>query len=148
MPNPSCPLPGPLEASEDQAIPAMLAMRRIAVVGASNDESRAGNYVVAYLMEHGYEVTPVNPMHPSVLGRLSYRTLAEAPGPLEMVLVFRRPEFCADVARQAVAAGATGIWLQSGIISAEARAVAKEAGIWFVEDRCAMVEVRKNEKLE
>jgi len=135
-------MPGSRSPSTAEALEALLAMKRVAVVGASNDESRAGNYVPAFLMEHGYEITPVNPNTPTALGQLCYPSLAEAPGPLELVLVFRRPEYCAQVVREAVAAGARGVWLQAGIRSEQAREIAREAGIWYIEDRCMMVEAR------
>lgn len=140
----ACPLPSPQSASEQEMIKAMLAMKRIAVVGASMDPMRAGNYVPAYLMERGKEIVPVNPNHMQVLGKKSYRTLAlaaEAASPMEVVLVFRRAEHCAGVAQEAAAVGAKGIWLQSGIVSKEARKIARDAGMLYVEDRCMMVEM-------
>lgn len=140
----ACPLPSSGSASEQEMITAMLRMKRIAVVGASMDPMRAGNYVPAYLMERGKEVIPVNPNHVQVLGRKSYETLklaAEAASPVEVVLVFRRAEHCAGVAREAAAVGAKGVWLQSGIVSKEAREIAREAGMRYVEDRCMMVEM-------
>jgi predicted CoA-binding protein len=66
------------------------------------------------------------------------------PGPVEFVDVFRRPQFCADVARDAAAVGAKVIWLQSGITSDAARRIAEDAGMTYVEDRCVMVEHRRH----
>lgn len=74
------------------------------------------------------------------MGLNCYPSLAAAPGPIDLVDVFRRPEFCAQLVRDAIAAGAKGIWLQSGVISADARRLASQAGVDFVEDRCLMVE--------
>lgn len=139
--NAACPLPSPRTATEQQAIAAILGMRRIAVVGASMDPGRAGNYVPAYLMERGKEVVPVNPTHNQVLGKRSYPALADVPGEVDCVLVFRRPEHCPDVARQAAAVKAKAIWLQSGITSEEARAIAAKANMLYVENRCMMVEL-------
>jgi predicted CoA-binding protein len=76
-----------------------------------------------------------------VLGLTCYPSLADIPGPIDLVDVFRRPEHCADVTRQAVAVGAKGVWLQSGIVSPEAQRIAREAGIDFVQDRCLKVEL-------
>ena len=86
---------------------------------------------------------PVNPNYQEVDGLKCYATLAEVPGEIEGVLVFRRSEFCGQVARDAAAAGAKGLWLQSGIVSAEAREVARGAGMVYVENRCMMVEAMR-----
>ena len=74
------------------------------------------------------------------MGLKSYATLEDVPGPIDVVDVFRRPEFCPDVVRSAVKIGAKGVWLQSGIVSAQAEAIAREAGIDFVQDRCLKIE--------
>jgi hypothetical protein len=121
----------------------MLAARTIAVVGASDDEMRPGHYVPEYLIAQGYEVIPVNPKYGQVFGVTCYKTLAEIPGEVDIVNVFRRPNACGEVARQAIAKGVKGIWLQSGIFNDEARKLAREAGIDFVQDRCIMVEHRR-----
>jgi predicted CoA-binding protein len=92
------------------------------------------------LLAHGYDVVPVNPNHEEVLHRKCYARLADVPGEIDLVNVFRRPEFCADVTREAIAIGAKGVWLQSGIRNDEAMALAAEAGVDFVQDRCIMVE--------
>jgi predicted CoA-binding protein len=92
-------------------------------------------------MERGKAVVPVNPTYEEVLGLKSYKALAEVPGEIDVVLVFRRPEFCGEVAREAAGVGAKGLWLQSGIYSEEAKGVAREAGMLFVQGRCMMVEM-------
>ena len=74
------------------------------------------------------------------MGLRCYPTVASIPEKVDVVDVFRRAEFCADVVRDAIAAGAKGVWLQTGIISDEARQLAAEAGIDFVQDRCMKVE--------
>lgn len=136
----ACPLPVPGSESEEEVVRKLLKGKRIAVVGLSDDPMRPSFGVAGYLMSEGYEVLPVNPNHASVMGVKSYKTLAEVPGPIDLVDVFRRPEFCADVAREAVAASAKGIWLQSGIVSQEAREIAGKARVPFVQNRCLMVE--------
>lgn len=110
--------------------------RTIAVVGASPDPGRAGNYIPAYLKAHGYRIIPVNPTCDEVLGEKCYDSLADIPEPVECVEVFRRPEYTPDVARQAVAIGARSIWLQLGIINADAKRIAEEGGLLFVQDEC------------
>jgi predicted CoA-binding protein len=90
------------------------------------------------MQDHGFRVIPVNPMESQVLGERCYASLVDVPGPVDFVDVFRRPEFCAEIAREAVSVGAKVLWLQQGVISAEARAIALNAGIDYVEDACVM----------
>jgi predicted CoA-binding protein len=136
-----CPLPlPPEERREADAVRRMLAARRIAVVGLSDDPSRASYGVASYLRSAGKEVIPVNPNCRTVMGLECYPSLEAAPGPIDVVDVFRRPEHCADVVRSAVAVGAKGVWLQSGIVSDEAAEVAARAGIDFVQDRCMKID--------
>ncbi len=143
MSNPACPLPTPPSRDESAIIERILDFKRIAIVGASDNEMRPGSYVPAYLLAQGYELIPINPNHSEVLGQKCYPTLADVPGDIDLVNVFRRPNACADVARQAITKGAKAIWLQSGITNAEAQKLAHEAGIDFIQDRCIMVEHRR-----
>ena len=136
----ACRLPTTPEQSEEAVIRRLLGARRIAVVGLSDDPSRPSYDVAEYLASVGYEIIPVNPTHSQVMGRRSYASLADVPGPIDLVDVFRRPEHCAEVVRQAIGAGAKGIWLQQGVVSAEAQTLAREAGIDFVQDRCLKIE--------
>ena len=108
----------------------------IAVVGASPDPSRAGNYIPAYLQSRGYRIIPVNPNCDEVLGQRCYDSLEDIPEPVDCVEVFRRPEYTPDVARQAVAIGAKSLWLQLGIINDDARRIAEEGGLLFVQNEC------------
>jgi predicted CoA-binding protein len=113
------------------------AARTIALVGASPRPNRPSHGVMRYLLEHGYRVIPVRPRDcDEVLGVPCVASLAEIDEPVDLVDVFRRAEFCADVAREAVAAGAGALWLQLGIVSPEARRIALEAGLDYVEDLC------------
>lgn len=119
--------------------------RTIALVGASPRPARPSHGVMRYLLAQGYRVIPVRPLDcDEVLGVACVATLAEIDEPIDLVDVFRRPEACADVARDAVAAGAAALWLQLGIRSPEARAIATEAGLDYVEDLCTAV-VHRNE---
>jgi predicted CoA-binding protein len=118
----------------------MLKARRVAIVGLSDDPSRPSYRIAGYLIGHGFDVVGVNPKHETVLGRPCYRSLEDVPGPVDLVNVFRRPLACGDVARSAVATGAKGLWLQSGIRNGDAQRIASEAGIDFVQDRCIMIE--------
>ncbi len=139
MPTDACPLPDPDEQL-DPAVRRMLAARRIAVVGLSDDPSRPSYGVARYLHSVGKEIIPVNPTHKTALGLTCYASLESVPGAIDLVDVFRRPEHCPDVVRSAVAVGAKGVWLQAGIVSDEARQIAQQAGIDYVEDRCLMAD--------
>ena len=115
----------------------------ITVVGASADPVKAAHYVPAHMQDHGWRIVPVNPHADVILGQTVYSALAEVPEPIGLVDVFRPSAQTPDVARQAVAAGATALWLQLGIASAEARRIAEEAGLLYVEDRCLIIEQRR-----
>ncbi len=92
-----------------------------------------------YLQEVGYRCIPVNPNADEVLGERAYPSLRDLPERVDFVDVFRRPEYCAAVAEDAVAIGAQALWLQLGIRSPEARRIAEEAGLDYVEDACTLV---------
>jgi predicted CoA-binding protein len=136
----ACPLPAHGKGTDAEAVRRMVDGKRIAVVGLSDDPSRPSYDVAQYLRSAGKEILPVNPNHKTVMGLTCYPSLAAVPGPIDVVDVFRRPEFCAEVARDAVAAGAKGLWLQSGVRSDEAGEIARRAGLDFVQDRCLKVE--------
>jgi predicted CoA-binding protein len=113
--------------------------KTIAVVGASPEPSRSSHSVMRYLLEQGYRCIPVNPGCDEVLGIPTVGSLAEIEEPIDMVDVFRRPQFCAAHAREAVEAGAGSLWLQLGLVSPEARRIAEEAGLDYVENACTAV---------
>lgn len=118
--------------------------RRIAVVGLSPDPRRISHGVAAALQREGYDIVPVNPNADEVLGMEAYPSLADVPGQIDLVDVFRRREHLEDVARQAVARGGVrGLWNQLGLRSPQARSIAEDAGLDYVEDRCLKVEVAK-----
>lgn len=115
----------------------------ITVVGASAAPAKAAHYVPAYMQRHGWRIIPVNPHADQILGEQVFRRLGDVPEQVGLVDVFRPPWQAADIARQAVAAGATALWLQLGIASPEARAIAEDAGLLYVEDRCLIIEQRR-----
>ncbi|MEP6600011.1 MAG: CoA-binding protein [Actinomycetota bacterium] len=112
----------------------------ITVVGASRNADKAAHTVPAQMQRHGWRIVPVNPFATEIFDVPAYPSLADLPGPAGFVDVFRPAHTTPDLARQAVAAGATALWLQLGIVSAEARAIAEQAGLAYVEDRCVAVE--------
>jgi predicted CoA-binding protein len=120
--------------------------RRIAVIGASSNPGRPSFGVFRYLVHQGFECVPVNPNERAVLGVPAFRSLAEAveaTGPFDLVDVFRRSELCPPHATEAVASGARCLWLQLGVVSWEAAAIAAEGGLEVVMDRCTAIEWRR-----
>ena len=117
----------------------------IAVVGLSRDPAKAAHAVPAALQSAGFRIIPINPVvgpGSVLLGEAVYRGLVEAVEAgetVEVVNVFRPPAEAASVAREAVRVGARALWLQQDIVSAEARAIAEEAGLLYVEDECMAV---------
>jgi predicted CoA-binding protein len=138
---------GPVPVLDDAAIGDVLrATRRIAVVGASSNETRPSFGVFRYLVHQGYDCVPVNPAERSVLGVPAFRTLREAvdaTGPVDLVDVFRRSELCQPHAREAVEIGARCLWLQLGVVNWEAARIAHDGGLSVVMDRCTAIEHRR-----
>ncbi|OGQ86933.1 MAG: CoA-binding protein [Deltaproteobacteria bacterium RIFOXYD12_FULL_56_24] len=110
--------------------------RTIAVVGLSPKEARPSNMVARYLIEAGYTVIPVNPGQEEILGLDCYPNLTAIPTPVEIVNIFRRSEEVEPIVAEAITLGARMIWMQEGVIHAEAARTAKAAGLVVVMDRC------------
>ena len=108
----------------------------IAMIGASPDPAKPSYGVMEYLLEQGYKVIPVRPGGGEVLGVPVVASLADINEPVHMVDVFRKSEAAPDIAREAVAIGATSLWLQPGCVSDEAGDIARSAGLAFAEDLC------------
>lgn len=117
--------------------------KTIAVFGCSADSTKASYHVAAYLQAQGYRMVPVSPRGGVILGETVYPDLASIPFPVDLVDVFRPPADCPPVATQAVAIGAKALWLQLGIVSAEAAAIAAAGGLAVVMDRCTLIEHRR-----
>jgi uncharacterized protein len=113
--------------------------KTIAVVGASRDASKAGGSVPAGLQRRGFRIIPINPYADMLFGERVYRSLLDVPEKIDLVDVFRPAPDTPDIARQAAAVGARALWLQLDIRSAEARRIAEEAGMDYVEDECTGV---------
>jgi predicted CoA-binding protein len=119
----------------------ILEQKNIAVVGMSKNEGKPAHFVPKYLIEHGYNVIPVNPTITEVLGRKSYPSIADIPDNVDVVDVFRRSEDVPPVVNDTInKKGIKVIWMQSGIYNEEAERKAKENGIDVVFNRCMMVE--------
>jgi predicted CoA-binding protein len=114
--------------------------RTIAVVGLSSNPQRASNSVSGYMRQQGYRVIPVNPREEKVFGEKSYPSLADVPGKIDLVDVFRRSEEAGAVVDEAIKIGAKAVWLQEGVIDDAAAQRALDAGLLVVMDRCLLKE--------
>ncbi len=135
-----------------QAIPAMLAMKTVAVVGLSDRPERPSHEVAEFLQGHGFRIVPVNPRHAGdrILGETCHATLREAAhaaaaagAPIEWVDIFRRAEDTPGVVNEAIAIGARGVWLQLGIVNDQAVRHATDAGLLAVQDCCSKIELTR-----
>jgi uncharacterized protein len=115
----------------------------IALVGASPNPARPSHSVMRYLLEQGFRVIPVRPAVREVLGMPCVPSLADVDVPIDLVDVFRRADACPGVARDAVEAGASAVWLQLGLVSTEARRIAEQGGLEYVEDECTAIVHRR-----
>ena len=117
--------------------------RTIALVGASDRPNRASYGVMAALQAHGYRVLPVNPRITGehIHGEFVWRELSQIGEPIDMVDIFRRSSEVGPVVDEAIAAGAKSIWMQLGVIDAEAAARAEAAGLKVVMDHCPKIEI-------
>lgn len=116
--------------------------RTIAVVGLSNNPLRPSHGVAAYMQSHAYRVVPVNPQIESSLGEKAYTTLLDVPEMIDVVDIFRRPEFVEEIVDQAIQLKVPAIWMQEGVIHQKAAEKARRAGIFVVMDRCILKEHR------
>ena len=111
------------------------------MVGASRDPYKPSHTVPAQMQRHGWRIIPVNPFVDELFGEQVYRSVAEIPFPVDLVNVFRPSPEAPGIAEQAVKIGAKGLWLQLGLRSDRAAAIAREAGLDYVENRCIAVEM-------
>ncbi len=118
--------------------------KTIAVIGASADPGRSSHGVMRALQAKGYRCIPVNPNETEILGEACYPSIAAIPASIDIdiVDVFRRPEFTPAIAGEAVERGAKCLWLQLGVINEDAMKIATDAGLIAVEDECLAVVVR------
>jgi predicted CoA-binding protein len=112
----------------------------IAVVGLSADWFRPSYFAAKYMQDRGYRIVPVNPRYPQILGETCYPDLGSIPHRIDMVDVFRKPQDCVPIARDAVAIRAKVLWLQLGVVNEEAANIASLAGLTVVMDACVKIE--------
>jgi len=128
----------------DEAIQSILSRaQRIAVVGCSPDPRRDSHEVAQQLMGWGHTVFPVNPAVSEILGQRCYARLSDVPRPVDMVDIFRRSEVVGPIVDEAIAIGATIVWMQLGVIDEAAAARAAGAGLTVIMDRCPLIEYRR-----
>ena len=116
--------------------------RTIAVVGLSGKRYRPSYGVAEYMLRAGYRIIPVNPNETEVLGEKAYPSLDQVPEQVDIVDIFRRPEFVPEVVEAAIRTGARAVWMQEGVIHEAAAARARAAGLEVVMDRCILKEHR------
>jgi uncharacterized protein len=122
--------------------PRLAQVKTIAVLGAKDVPGRPVDRVGRYLIDHGFHVIPVHPVRRNVWGLQTYAGLADIPESIDLVDVFRAPQFCAEHARECVALSPRPriFWMQAGISCPEARQLLEQAGIFVVENQCLMIE--------
>lgn len=116
--------------------------KNIAVVGLSNSPLRPSHGVALYLQQHGYRIIPVNPTIESALGEKSYPSLDAVKEKIDIVDIFRRPEFVPEIVDQAIQLKVPAVWMQEEVVNQQAYDKAKKAGLFVVMDRCILKEHR------
>lgn len=135
---------GPVLHPSDQQIKNLLQKAHtIAVVGLSSSRFRASYGVSQYMQSAGYRIIPVNPNEKEVLGEKSYARLEDIPEKIDLVDVFRRPEFVPEIVDAAIRVGARAIWMQEGVVNEAAAQRARDAGLFVVMDSCILKEHRR-----
>jgi len=114
--------------------------KRVAMVGLSADWWRPSNFAAKYLLDHGFEVIPVNPKYPEILGQKCYADLRDIPSPVDIVDLFQRADRVPFFVDQAIEIGAKVVWMQLGVVNEEAAEQARAAGLEVVMDRCMKIE--------
>lgn len=117
--------------------------RRVAMVGLSSNTARPSYGVAQALRRAGYDVVPVNPNEQEVLGAKAVADLSQVPGTIDVVDVFRQPEAVPAIVDACIELEVPALWLQEGVIHAEAAQRAADAGIDVVMDRCMLKEMRR-----
>jgi predicted CoA-binding protein len=128
--------------TDDEIASILAGTRTIAVVGLSDDPSRPSHRVAGYLRRAGYRIVPVNPRITRAHGERAVASLRDVGEPVDVVLIFRRPEHVPAIVEDAITVGAKTVWMQNGITHPAAAARARGAGLAVVQSACMMVEHR------
>ena len=128
------------DSFSDQQITDILSLRTVAVIGMSKHSSKAAHYVPKYLIDNGYDVTPVNPTAEKILNISCYDSVSEIEGPVDIIDVFRPSEQISFIIRDCIEKKPKVIWLQEGIHDFESEELARKAGILVIFNRCMLAE--------
>ncbi len=138
----------PSQRARRRASPDLIAQilersRTLAVVGLSSKPARPSHGVAAYMQAHGYRIIPVNPQENSVFGETAYPSVDAVSEPIDVVVIFRRPEYVPAIVEGAIRKGARAVWMQEGVRHEAAARRARRAGLDVIEDRCILKEYAK-----
>ena len=128
------------DSHSDQQIVDILSLRTVAVIGMSKHSSKAAHYVPKYLIDNGYDVTPVNPTADTILNSRCYDSVAEIDGPVDVIDVFRPSDQVSSIIRDCIEKKPKVIWLQEGIHDFESEELARKSGIIVIFNRCMLAE--------
>lgn len=117
--------------------------KNIAIVGLSPDESKASHIVAKFLIKEGFNIFPIYPKEDEILSRKVYRNLSKIDEKIDIVVMFRRGEFAENLIREVINLGIKTLWLQLGITNKNAKIIAEENNINFVEDKCIKIELER-----
>ena len=128
--------------NDDQGLNDLLTeTRNIALVGASTNPDRPSHAVMAYMLDRGYKVIPVNPFEQEILGQKVYPSLKDIPESVDMVDIFRKAEDAGAICHEAIEIGAKSVWLQLKVIDHAAAKRCEDAGLKVVMDRCPAIDM-------
>jgi predicted CoA-binding protein len=128
--------------SPDPIADVLRSSKTIAVVGLSDNPLRPSHGVAAYMQAQGYRIIPVNPHISEALGEKAYASLLQVPDKIDIVNIFRRPEFVEEIVDQAIQLKIPSVWMQEEVIHEEAARKARQAGLFVAMDRCILLEHR------
>ena len=128
------------DSYSDKQIIEFLSLKTVAVIGMSKHSSKAAHYVPKYLLDNGYDITPVNPTADKILEINCYDSISEINGPIDIIDVFRPSDQISSIIHDCIEKKPKVIWLQEGIHDFESEELARKAGILVVFNRCMLAE--------
>ena len=131
------------DSCSDEQIIDILSLKKVAVIGMSQHSSKAAHYVPKYLLDNGYDITPVNPNAEKILDISCYNSVSEIQGPVDIIDIFRPSEQISTIIQECIEKKPKVIWLQEGIHDIKSEELARNAGILVVFNRCMLVEHRR-----
>lgn len=131
------------DSCSDEQIIDILSLKKVAVIGMSKHSSKAAHYVPKYLLDNGYDITPVNPNAEKILDISCYNSVSEIQGPIDIIDIFRPSEQISTIIQECIEKKPKVIWLQEGIHDIKSEELAQNAGILVVFNRCMLAEHRR-----